>query len=100
MRHRGRTQTVSFRMSGKALDDLEREAKEFGISLGELSRAVVDRYLKNHEFRAVLEAIEAIAGQHGRLAESLAGELAQARSEIQSLRRDFNRAVGRTDESP
>ena len=100
MRHRGRTQTVSFRMSGKALDDLEREAKEFGISLGEFSRAVVDRHLKNHEFRAVLEAIEGVAGQHERLAESLARELGEARSELQSLRRDFNRAVGRSDGTP
>lgn len=100
MRHRGRTQTVSFRMSGKALDDLERQAHEFGISVGELSRAVVDRHLKNEEFRSILGAIESLAAHHQRLAESILETLADSRAELEALRRDFNRAVGRPDDSP
>ena len=41
MKHRGCSQTVSFRLSGKPLRELERQAEEFGLSPGEMSRSIV-----------------------------------------------------------
>ncbi len=37
MRLRGETRTISFRLAGKALAELEQQARAFGISPGELS---------------------------------------------------------------
>ena len=69
MKHRGETRTGSFRLSGAALKELERQSKEFGISLGDLSRAVVDRYIRNDDFRTILTILQAIGDQQERLGE-------------------------------
>ena len=64
MKHRGCSQTVSFRLSGKPLRELERQAEEFGLSPGEMSRSIVDRYLDATELKQILTAIEALAELH------------------------------------
>ena len=79
MRHRGRSQTVSFRLSGKALEELERRAEEFKISPGEYSRAAIDGHLNNGESRQIHQLIEALAEQrekavrHGERSHGLRG---------------------------
>jgi|GEM_PF-2506194 len=90
MKHRGCSQTVSFRLSGKPLRELERQAEEFGLSPGEMSRSIVDRYLDATELKQILTAIEALAELH----EQHLRQLRALSSEVESLRRDFNRAVG------
>ncbi len=90
MKHRGSSQTVSFRLSGKPLQELERQAEEFGLSPGEMSRSIVDRYLGATELKQILATIEALAELH----DELSRQLRALSSEVESLRRDFNRAVG------
>ncbi len=90
MKHRGSSQTVSFRLSGKPLQELERQAEEFGLSPGEMSRSIVDRYLNATELKQIHSAIEALAELHEQHLRQLRG----LSSEVESLRRDFNRAVG------
>jgi hypothetical protein len=90
MKHRGNSQTVSFRLSGKPLQELERQAEEFGLSPGEMSRSIVGRYLGATELKQILAAIEALAELH----EQHLRELRALGAEVESLRRDFNRAVG------
>jgi hypothetical protein len=90
MKHRGCSQTVSFRLSGKPLRELERQAEEFGLSPGEMSRSIVNRYLGATELKEIFVAIEALAELH----EKLSRELHGLSGEVESLRRDFNRAVG------
>jgi hypothetical protein len=96
MKHRGQTRTVSFRLSGAPLKELERQAEEFGISLGDLSRAVIDRHLRNAEFSAILTLIQAMGDHQQQQGEALTGRLAELAAEVAALRRDFNLAVGRT----
>jgi hypothetical protein len=91
--HRGQTRTISFRLSGTQLKELERQAEEFKISLGDLSRAVVDRYIKNEEFRAILTVAQAIGDLQERQGETLNSSLADLTAEIKALRRDFNIAL-------
>ena len=93
--HRGQTRTISFRISGKALEALERRAEEFKASPGEYSRAVIDGHLNNDESRRIVELIEALSEQHERLSEILCEQLDQLTAEVTTLRRDFNVAVGR-----
>jgi hypothetical protein len=97
MRHRGQTRTVSFRLSGKPLDALERRAEEFKISPGEYSRAVIDGHLNNEESRRILELIEALSEQHVRLSEILCDQMQRLTDELTALRRDFNQAVGKKE---
>ena len=87
MKHRGCSQTVSFRLSGKPLRELERQAEEFGLSPGEMSRSIVNRYLGATELKEIFVAIEALAELH----EKLSRELHGLSGEVESLRRDFNR---------
>ena len=93
MKHRGQTRTISFRLSGAPLKELERQAEEFKISLGDLSRAVVDRYIKNEEFRSILTVAQALGDQQERQGETLNSRLAALTAEVAALRRDFNQAV-------
>jgi hypothetical protein len=93
MRHRGQTRTISFRLSGQALKELERQAEEFKISIGDLSRAVVDRYIKNEEFRAILTVAQAIGDLQERQGETLNARLADLTAQVKALRRDFNTAL-------
>jgi hypothetical protein len=98
MRHRGScSKSVSFRLSGKPLRELERQAEEFGLSPGDLSRSIVTRYLGASELKDILAAIEALAGYHETQSSSLRDELRALSADAQSLRRDFNRAVGIKD---
>ncbi len=97
MKHRGETRTVSFRLSGAPLKELERQAKEFGISHGDLSRAVVDRYIRNDDFRTILTVLQAIGDQQERLGEMLTSQLIALTTEVATLRRDFNLAVGKKE---
>lgn len=93
MKHRGQTRTISFRLSGAPLKELERQAQEFKISLGDLSRAVVDRYIKNEDFRSILTVAQAIGDFQERQGETLNSRLADLTSEVKALRRDFNEAL-------
>src|SRR3954468_19003594 len=93
MKHRGQTRTISFRLSGAPLKELERQAEESKVSLGDLSRAVVDRYIKNEEFRSILTVAQALGDQQERQAETLNSRLAALTTEVAALRRDFNKAV-------
>ena len=93
MRHRGRSQTVSFRLSGKALEELERRAEEFKISPGEYSRATLDGHLNNGEARQIHQLIEALAAQHERLSGILCDQMQRLTDELTNLRRDFDIAV-------
>lgn len=99
MRHRGRSQTVSFRLSGKALEELERRAEGFKISPGEYSRAAIDGHLNNDESRQIRQWIEALAEQHERLSGILCDQMQRLTDELAALRRDFNIAVGRSKPS-
>ena len=75
------------------MKELERQAEEFKISLGDLSRAVVDRYIKNEEFRSILTVAQAIGDFQERQGETLNSRLADLTSEVKALRRDFNEAL-------
>jgi hypothetical protein len=85
--------TIGFRLAGKPLAELERQARALGVSSGELSRAVVERHLKRDESRAILEAIEALSKRHEALARALDEALSGLEDELLGLRRDFNRAL-------
>jgi hypothetical protein len=93
VKHRGQTRTISFRLSGAPLKELERQAEEFKLSLGDLSRAVVDRYINNEEFRAILTLAQAIGDLQERQGEAVNSSLADLTAEIKALRRDFNIAL-------
>jgi hypothetical protein len=97
LRHRGQTRTVSFRLSGKPLEALERRAEDFKVSPGEYSRAAVEGHLNNDESRRILELIEALSEQHARLSEILCEQMQRLTDELTALRRDFNIAVGRKE---
>ncbi len=95
MRHRGScTKSVSFRLSGKLLGELERQAEDFGLSPGDLSRSIVARYLEASELKDILSALEGLAEHHETATSSLRDELRALSADVQALRRDFNRAVG------
>ena len=94
MRGRGdESRTVSFRLAGKALAELERQAKAFGISAGELSRALVERELRNETAREILGAIDTLNRRHAALAQGLEEALSGLEEELAALRKDFNRAL-------
>ena len=93
MKHGGRTRTISFRLSGAPLKELERQAEEFKLSLGDLSRAVVDRYIKNEELRVILTVAQAIGDLQERQGETVNSRLADLTAEVKALRRDFNIAL-------
>ena len=76
MRHRGTcTKSVSFRLSGKLLGELERQAEDFGLSTGDLSRSIVARYLEASELKDILSALEGLAEHQDAATTSLRDEL-------------------------
>ena len=96
MRHRGESQSISFRMSGTAVKKLAELSEAQRVSLGEFSRAVVLRHLQDQdEFRRVVEMIEALSQHHRRQTETLGQTIEELSSEVAALRKDFNRAVGK-----
>jgi len=93
MRRRSENMTVGFRLAGKSLSELVRQAEALGVSPGELSRAVVERHLKHDESRAILEAIETLNRRHEALARGLEEALSGLEEELASLRQDLHRAL-------
>ena len=93
MRRRSENMTVGFRLAGKSLSELVRQSEALGVSPGELSRAVVERHLKNDESRAILEAIETLNRRHEALARGLEEALSGLEEELASLRQDLHRAL-------
>ena len=93
MRRQREDRTIGFRLAGKPLAELDRQAEALGVSPGEFCRAVVERHLKNDEARAILEAIEALNRRHDAFAHGLEEALSSLEEELAGLRQDFNRAV-------
>jgi hypothetical protein len=93
MRTKRDDRTISFRLAGKPLTELERQAEALGVSPGELCRAVVDRYVRCDESRAILEAIEGLARRHEAVARALEEALSGLEKELTALREDFRRAL-------
>lgn len=85
--------TMTFRLTGKARRDLDRQAELLHVSPGELCRSVVERHLENEDTRAVLEAIAEIGRRHEALAEALEEALSSLEEQVTALRRDFDRAI-------
>ena len=56
MRRPPNSRTISFRLGGKLLTELDRQAEALGVSAGDLSRAIVERHLSRDDSRATLEA--------------------------------------------
>jgi hypothetical protein len=79
------------------LGELERQSEDFGLSPGDLSRSIVARYLEASEMKDILSALEGLAEHQETATSSLRDELGALSADIQSLRRDFNRAVGIKD---
>lgn len=84
---------IGFRLGGKPLAELERQAAALGVSPGEFCRAVIERHLQRDDTRAILEAIEALNRRHDALAHGLEEALADLEQELAALRRDFHRAL-------
>lgn len=93
MRRQREDKTVGFRLGGKPLAELERQARALGVSPGELARAVLERHLKRDETRAILEAIGALSKRHEALTRGTHEALAGLEDELSGLRQDFNRAL-------
>jgi DNA-binding transcriptional MocR family regulator len=93
MRRTREEKTLGFRLTGRPRAELERQAEALGCSPGELCRAVIERYLKHDESRAILEALDALARRHEALAKALEEALSSLEEELARLRHDFNRAV-------
>ena len=93
MRPKRDDRTISFRLAGKPLTELERQAKALGVSPGELCRAVVERHARCDESRAILDAIEALSRRHEALARALEEALSGLEEELTALRDDFRRAL-------
>lgn len=85
--------TVGFRLGGKPLVELERQAGALGISAGEFSRDVVERHLKRDDTRAILEAIETLSKRQQELVRALDEALSGLEDELSGLRQDFDRAL-------
>lgn len=96
MRPRREDRTISFRLAGKPLAELERQAGALGVSPGELCRSVLERYLAHDEWRAALEAIEALGRRHEALGRALEEALSGLEGELTSFRDDFHRALRAT----
>ena len=93
MRRQREDKTVGFRLGGKPLAELERQARTLGVSPGELARAVLERHLKRDETRAILEAIGTLSKRHEALARETHEALTGLEDELTGLRQDFNRAL-------
>ena len=85
--------TMSFRLTGKAKSDLDRQAELLHVSPGELCRSVIERHLENEESRAVLDAIAEIGRRHDALVQVLEEALSGREEQVAALRRDFDRAL-------
>jgi hypothetical protein len=85
--------TMTFRLTGKAKSDLDRQAELLHVSPGELCRSVIERHLEDGEPRAVLDAIAEVARRHNALAEALEDALSSLEEQVAALRRDFDRAL-------
>jgi hypothetical protein len=93
MRRPPNSRTISFRLGGKLLTELDRQAEALGVSAGDLSRAIVERHLSRDDSRATLEAIEALGRRHEVLARDLDKVLSGIEDGLTSLRQDFHRAL-------
>lgn len=93
MRQQREDKTVGFRLGGKHLAELERQARTLGVSPGELARAVLERHLKRDETRAILEAIGALSKRHEALLRGVSEAMTGLEDELSGLRQDFNLVV-------
>ena len=85
--------TIGFRLSGPPRAELERQAEALGVSPGELCRAVVERYLRHDESRAILESLEDLKRRHDSLTRWLDERIAGVDDELTSFRQDFKTAL-------
>ena len=85
--------TMTFRLTGKARSDLDRQAQLLHVSPGEICRSVIERHLGNEDTRVVLDAIAEIARRHDALVQALEEALSSLEEQVTALRRDFDRAL-------
>src|SRR5512135_1730656 len=85
--------TMTFRLSGQARKELDRQAAQKHVTPGRLCRMLLERHLASGELRAVLDAIAEVGSRQDALAQGLEEGLSALEEEVAGLRRDFDRAL-------
>lgn len=84
---RDESKTIAFRLSGKTITVLDRQAKAHGVSPGEYSRAVLERHLKGDHVHTIMEALEALKRRQDVGLTGLEGAFTALREELSHIRR-------------